>query len=71
MSLLFDFERSLEFYVRVHYNLFTSMLKREDDKGIVYCNRVRLGNWYEAATLEEVTWLFLTLYVFCYCGFDN
>ncbi|XP_026731832.1 cilia- and flagella-associated protein 161-like [Trichoplusia ni] len=29
------------------------MLKREDDKGIVYCNRVRLGNWYEAATLEE------------------
>ncbi|XP_075972139.1 cilia- and flagella-associated protein 161-like [Anticarsia gemmatalis] len=25
----------------------------EKDKGIVYCNRVRLGNWYEAATLEE------------------
>ncbi|KAJ8735570.1 hypothetical protein PYW07_007190 [Mythimna separata] len=27
--------------------------KAEEDKGIVYCNRVRLGNWYEAATLEE------------------
>ncbi|PZC79127.1 hypothetical protein B5X24_HaOG216816 [Helicoverpa armigera] len=25
----------------------------EADKGIVYCNRVRVGNWYEAATLEE------------------
>ncbi|CAH1639728.1 unnamed protein product [Spodoptera littoralis] len=25
----------------------------DDDKGIVYSNRVRLGNWFEAATLEE------------------
>ncbi|CAG9581419.1 unnamed protein product [Danaus chrysippus] len=24
-----------------------------DDKGIVYCNRVLLGNWYEASQLEE------------------
>ncbi|KAJ8736358.1 hypothetical protein PYW08_007014 [Mythimna loreyi] len=27
--------------------------KAEEDKGIVYSNRVRLGNWYEATTLEE------------------
>lgn len=26
-----------------------------DDKGIVYCNRVLLGNWYEASQLEEVS----------------
>lgn len=26
----------------------------QSDKGIVYCNRVRIGNWYEASTLEEV-----------------
>ncbi|CAB3240012.1 unnamed protein product [Arctia plantaginis] len=25
----------------------------QSDKGIVYCNRVRIGNWYEASTLEE------------------
>ncbi|CAG4989778.1 unnamed protein product [Colias eurytheme] len=29
------------------------MSKQEEDKGIVYCNRVRLGNWYEASKLEE------------------
>ncbi|XP_023948653.1 uncharacterized protein LOC112053473 [Bicyclus anynana] len=29
------------------------MSKLEEDKGIVYCNRVRLGNWYEASKLEE------------------
>ncbi|CAF4792777.1 unnamed protein product [Pieris macdunnoughi] len=29
------------------------MSKHEEDKGIVYCNRVRLGNWYEASKLEE------------------
>lgn len=30
------------------------MSKMEEDKGIVYCNRVLLGNWYEASKLEEV-----------------
>lgn len=34
--------------------LFTQISKMDADKGIVYSNRVRLGNWYEAATLEEV-----------------
>ncbi|KAJ0182510.1 hypothetical protein K1T71_001879 [Dendrolimus kikuchii] len=29
------------------------MSKTEDDKGIVYSNRVRLGNWNEATQLEE------------------
>ncbi|CAH2242184.1 jg22896 [Pararge aegeria aegeria] len=29
------------------------MQKLEEDKGIVYCNRVRIGNWYEASKLEE------------------
>ena len=31
------------------------MSKKEEDKGIVYCNRVLLGNWYEASKLEEVS----------------
>lgn len=31
------------------------MSKLDEDKGIVYCNRVRLGNWYEATKLEEVS----------------
>lgn len=31
------------------------MPKTDIDKGIVYCNRVLVGNWYEAAQLEEVT----------------
>ncbi|KAJ2947892.1 hypothetical protein O0L34_g9682 [Tuta absoluta] len=26
---------------------------QENDKGIVYSNRVKIGNWYESATLEE------------------
>ncbi|KAL4712664.1 hypothetical protein ACJJTC_007961 [Scirpophaga incertulas] len=29
------------------------MSKFDKDKGIVYCNRVRIGNWYEASKLEE------------------
>ncbi|XP_053620519.1 cilia- and flagella-associated protein 161-like isoform X2 [Plodia interpunctella] len=29
------------------------MLKKEQDKGIVYSNRVLVGNWYEASKLEE------------------
>lgn len=29
------------------------MSKVEQDKGIVYCNRVLIGNWYEASKLEE------------------
>lgn len=29
--------------------------KLNDDKGIVYCNRVLVGNWYEASKLEEVS----------------
>ncbi|KPJ16769.1 Uncharacterized protein C15orf26 [Papilio machaon] len=29
------------------------MSKSDIDKGIVYCNRVLVGNWYEAAQLEE------------------
>lgn len=27
----------------------------EDDKSIVYFTRVRLGNWFEAAALEEAS----------------
>ncbi|KAI8438536.1 hypothetical protein MSG28_011009 [Choristoneura fumiferana] len=27
--------------------------KLDEDKGIVYCNRVLVGNWYEASKLEE------------------
>ncbi|XP_026759352.1 cilia- and flagella-associated protein 161-like [Galleria mellonella] len=27
--------------------------KMDEDKGIVYCNRVLLGNWYETTKLEE------------------
>lgn len=30
------------------------MPKSNEDKGIVYCNLVRQGNWYEATQLEEV-----------------
>ncbi|CAH0405368.1 unnamed protein product [Chilo suppressalis] len=29
------------------------MSKIDQDKGIVYCNRVLIGNWYEASKLEE------------------
>ncbi|KAG6440501.1 hypothetical protein O3G_MSEX001320 [Manduca sexta] len=29
------------------------MPKLDEDKGIVYCNRVRVGNWYESTKLEE------------------
>ncbi|XP_004930175.1 cilia- and flagella-associated protein 161-like [Bombyx mandarina] len=29
------------------------MKKTEEDRGIVYSNRVRVGNWYEATKLEE------------------
>ncbi|XP_047985310.1 cilia- and flagella-associated protein 161-like [Leguminivora glycinivorella] len=31
----------------------SKLSKLDEDKGIVYCNRVLLGNWYEASKLEE------------------
>lgn len=33
--------------------------KKHDEKELIYCNRVRIGNWFEAAKLEEVNFLFV------------
>lgn len=39
----------------------------EENKGIIYSNRVRVGNWFEASKLEEVSnivQLFKFFYIF-------